>query len=66
MLNQYPQDIRLWIRAKGGVEKMTFYAMWKLVASSPRRASMAQTATPTPTLSPKGRLTMSLTCAALH
>ena len=32
MLNQYPQDIRLWIRAKGGVEKMTFYAMWKLAA----------------------------------
>ena len=32
MLNQYPQDIRLWIGAKGGVEKMTFYAMWKLAA----------------------------------
>jgi hypothetical protein len=32
MLNQYPQDIRLWIRAKGGVEKMTIYAMWKLTA----------------------------------
>ena len=32
MLNQYPEDIRLWIRAKGGVEKMTFYAMWKLAA----------------------------------
>jgi hypothetical protein len=32
MLNQYPQDIRLWIRAKGGVEKMTIYAIWKLTA----------------------------------
>jgi hypothetical protein len=32
MLNQYPQDIRSWITAKGGVEKMTFYAMWKLTA----------------------------------
>jgi hypothetical protein len=32
MLNQYPQDIRLWITAKGGVEKMTIYAMWKLTA----------------------------------
>ena len=32
MLNQYPQDIRAWIIAKGGVEKMTYYAMWKLDA----------------------------------
>jgi hypothetical protein len=32
MLNQYPQDIRLWITAKGGVEKMTIYAIWKLAA----------------------------------
>src|SRR5262245_17594134 len=32
MLNQYPQDISLSIRAKGGVEKMTSYVIWKLTA----------------------------------
>jgi len=32
MLNQYPQDIRIWLRDKGGVEKMTIAAMWKLTA----------------------------------
>src|SRR6516225_427172 len=32
MVNQYPQDIRAWIIAKGGVEKMTIWQMWKLDA----------------------------------
>jgi hypothetical protein len=32
MLDQYPQDIRLWIMAKGGVEKMTIEQMWTLAA----------------------------------
>jgi hypothetical protein len=32
MVMQYPQDIRDWIMAKGGVEKFTIYAMWKLTA----------------------------------
>jgi hypothetical protein len=32
MLNQYPQDIRLWLRDKGGVEKMTLYRFWTLKA----------------------------------
>jgi hypothetical protein len=33
MVNQYPQDIRAWITAKGGVEKMNIQQMWKLDAS---------------------------------
>jgi len=33
MVNQYPQDIRAWIIAKGGVEKMNIQQMWKLDAS---------------------------------
>jgi hypothetical protein len=47
MLNQYPQDIRLWIRAKGGVEKMTFMQSgsspprncgpWAIANVSPKR-----------------------------
>jgi hypothetical protein len=32
MVMQYPQDIRDWIMAKGGIEKFTIYAMWKLTA----------------------------------
>jgi hypothetical protein len=32
MINQYPQDIRAWIIAKGGVEKMTIAQMWTLSA----------------------------------
>jgi hypothetical protein len=33
MVNQYPQDIRAWIIAKGDVEKMNIQQMWKLDAS---------------------------------
>jgi hypothetical protein len=33
MINQYPQDIRAWITAKGGVEKMNIQQMWTLYAS---------------------------------
>jgi hypothetical protein len=32
MFNQYPQDIREWIKTKGGIEKLTIFAMWKLDA----------------------------------
>jgi hypothetical protein len=32
MINQYPQDIRTWILAKGGVDKMNIWQMWKLDA----------------------------------
>jgi hypothetical protein len=32
MVNQYPQDIRKWIMAKGGVEKMNIQQMWTLDA----------------------------------
>jgi hypothetical protein len=32
MVNQYPQDIYWWIKAKGGVEKMTIEQMWTLTA----------------------------------
>jgi hypothetical protein len=33
MVNQYPEDVRAWIIAKGGVEKMNIQQMWKLDAS---------------------------------
>jgi hypothetical protein len=33
MISRYPQDIRRWIRAKGGVEKMTVENWWTLPAS---------------------------------
>ena len=33
MINQYPQDIRLWIKNKGGWEKMALGQMWTLDAS---------------------------------
>jgi hypothetical protein len=33
MINQYPQDIRLWIQNKGGWEKMALQQMWTLDAS---------------------------------
>jgi len=32
MINQYPQDIRLWIEAKGGIDKMGLLQMWQLDA----------------------------------
>jgi hypothetical protein len=32
MVNEYPQDIRAWIIAKGGVEKMNIWQMWELTA----------------------------------
>jgi hypothetical protein len=32
MVNQYPQDIRLWIQAKGGVSKMAVQQLWTLDA----------------------------------
>lgn len=32
MINQYPQDIRAWINAKGGVQKMNISQMWTLTA----------------------------------
>jgi hypothetical protein len=32
MISQYPQDIRLWIKNKGGWEKMTVVQMWTLTA----------------------------------
>lgn len=32
MLNQYPQDIRMWLRDKGAPEKMTVNEMWELPA----------------------------------
>jgi hypothetical protein len=32
MINQYPQDIRLWIKNKGGWEKMALEQMWTLDA----------------------------------
>jgi hypothetical protein len=32
MINSYPQDIRRWIIAKGGVEKMTVAQVWMLGA----------------------------------
>jgi len=32
MLNHYPQDIRMWLRDKGGVEKMTIEEFWVLDA----------------------------------
>jgi hypothetical protein len=33
MINQYPQDIRLWIKNKGGWEKMALQQMWTLDAT---------------------------------
>jgi hypothetical protein len=33
IVNQYPQDIRLWINAKGGVQKMALQQMWTLDAT---------------------------------
>jgi hypothetical protein len=33
MLNQYPQDIRIWIRDRGGVDKMTMVQLWTLSAA---------------------------------
>jgi hypothetical protein len=33
MLNQYPQDIRIWIRDRGGVDKMTIVQLWTLRAA---------------------------------
>ena len=33
MLSQYPQDIRIWIRDKGGVEKMSIEQFWTLNAA---------------------------------
>src|SRR5262249_42733670 len=33
MLNQYPQDIRLWIKNKGGWEKMALHQFWTLDAT---------------------------------
>ena len=32
MINQYPQDIRLWIKSKGGWEKMALNQFWTLDA----------------------------------
>src|SRR5262245_2438248 len=32
MISQYPQDIRLWIKNKGGWEKMTLVQAWTLTA----------------------------------
>jgi hypothetical protein len=32
MINQYPQDIRAWIIAKGGTDKMTILQLWTLSA----------------------------------
>jgi len=33
VFNQYPQDIRRWIKAKGGLDKMTIAQMWTLDAA---------------------------------
>jgi hypothetical protein len=33
MLSHYPQDIRLWLRARGGVEKMSIEQYWTLGAA---------------------------------
>ena len=32
MVSQYPQDIRLWIKAKGDAEKMPLHGFWTLTA----------------------------------
>ena len=32
MISHYPQDIRLWIRAKGDAEKMPLHGFWTLTA----------------------------------
>jgi hypothetical protein len=33
MFNAYPQDIRMWLQEKGGVEKMPLESLWLLFAS---------------------------------
>jgi hypothetical protein len=33
MIDQYPDDIRHWIKTKGGIKKMTVENMWTLPAS---------------------------------
>jgi hypothetical protein len=33
MFNAYPQDIRMWLQAKGGVEKMPLESLWLLFPS---------------------------------
>jgi len=33
MFNAYPQDIRMWLQEKGGVEKMPFNDFWYLLPS---------------------------------
>jgi len=33
VFNSYPQDIRMWLQKKGGVEKMPLESLWLLFAS---------------------------------
>jgi len=33
MYSHYPQDIRLWLANKGGVDRMPYFGMWKLEAA---------------------------------
>ena len=33
MFNAYPQDIRMWLQEKGGVEKMPLESLWLLFPS---------------------------------
>jgi hypothetical protein len=47
MIEQYPDDIRDWIKTKGGIKKMTVENMWTL-----RRANFGRWATASATILP--------------